>query len=139
MSPAMSSPDAKNQIKEAIRDGFACVRCGFCCKGDGLVHCNPAELDRMADQLGFTRLQFVRRFAVREGKDRWVLKDKLIFDDRPLAKPEKWCVFLERDEDGLYGCLANDAKPDQCRTFPADWQNPDSMQTCPGLRALAKK
>jgi Fe-S-cluster containining protein len=126
------------QTQAAIQDRFACVRCGFCCKGDGLVHCSKPEIERMARQLGFTHLQFVRRFAVRQGNE-WILKDKLIFSDNPSAKPEKWCVFLDRDSDGLYGCVANDAKPDQCRTFPADWTNPDSMQTCPGLRRAATK
>ncbi len=127
-----------NQLQQAIEEKFACARCGFCCKGDGLVHCNAAEIQRMADHVGLARREFVRRFAVRE-RGEWILKDKLIFSGRPLEKPEKWCVFLDQGVDGLYGCIVDEAKPDQCKSFPAKWRNPDSMETCPGLRELKKK
>lgn len=125
------------QLRQAIDNHFACARCGACCKGDGLVHCSAAEIERLADQVGMTRRQFVRRFAVRE-RDEWILKDKLIFSGNPSARPEKWCVFLDRGADGLYGCIVDDAKPEQCKEFPAKWINPDSMQTCVGLRNLKK-
>lgn len=126
------------QLKQAIEKDFTCARCGFCCKGDGLVHCSAAEIERLAAQVGLTRRQFVRRFAVRQGNE-WILKDKLIFSDNPSAKPEKWCVFLDRGNDGLYGCIVDDAKPEQCKQFPARWVNPDSMETCAGLRQLNGK
>jgi Fe-S-cluster containining protein len=53
-----------------------------------------------------------------------------------LAEPEKWCIFLQRAVDGLYFCLLHRAKPDQCRSFPAQWVNQDSLTTCVGLRSL---
>jgi len=124
-------------FQEAIATRFECTRCGNCCKGDGLVHINPEEADRLAGALGLARENFIREYAVRLGKDRWRLKDKWIPSPNHSQPAEQWCIFLERDAAGLYGCSVNAAKPDQCASFPAGWRNPDSIRACPGLRILA--
>ena len=118
-------------VQEAIEKEFSCERCGNCCKGDGAVVIGPAEADRIAKFLKLTRREFVRRFAFKIGQDEWQLVDK--------ANREQWCIFLERGEDGLYGCAINAVKPDQCGSFPAKWKNEDSFRTCAGLRILMRK
>ncbi len=115
-------------LQEAIAREFQCHRCGNCCKGDGVVHFGAEEADRMAELLGMTRKDFLREFARKIGPEEWRLRDQ--------NNAEQWCIFLQRDADGLYGCRVNPAKPDQCRSFPEKWRNPDSLQSCSGLRAL---
>ena len=133
MTPRLD-PDA---LEQAIQTRFACTRCGHCCKGDGQVRLGPAEADRLAAALGLAREAFVRQYALRAGRDRWRLKDRWVSPGNPMLPDEQWCIFLERDPAGLYGCRVNGVKPDQCAGFPARWRNPDSIQTCPGLRRLA--
>lgn len=115
-------------IEKAVAEEFTCHRCGACCKGDGVVEFGRAEAARMAEHLGLTREEFVRRYAIELPRGRYYLID--------LKNEEKWCVFLERGADGLYGCKVNAAKPDQCAAFPYKWRNPDSFKTCEGLRAV---
>lgn len=116
------------EIEEAVRTEFRCRRCGVCCMGEGIVDVGEAEVDRMAAQLRMPRRKFLRAYAVPLRPGRWRLVDQ--------ANDELWCVFLERGPDGLFGCRVNAAKPDQCRTFPERWRNPDSFRTCEGLRAV---
>lgn len=94
----------------------------------------------MADQLGLTRKQFIRKYAYKIDPDLWALRDKFerpkVAGGGPPPEPEQWCVFLEQDPDGLYKCSVNAGKPDQCGSFPHRWRNPDSLRTCGGLRNL---
>ncbi len=131
--PALPPPHV---LQHAIETRFVCHRCGHCCKGDGLVQFGPLEADRMADHLGLSRRQFLKQFALRVEDDQWILRDRFVQDARTGGRREQWCIFLERDADGRYGCRVNPAKPDQCGSFPAQWRNPDSLQTCVGLRRL---
>ena len=39
------------------------------------------------------------------------------------------CAYLTRDN----LCAINPVKPEKCRTFPFEWQNPDSASVCPAL------
>lgn len=118
-------------LQDAIEKEFACERCGHCCTGDGAVRIGPAEADRMARHLGLPRRKFLKQYAKQVGPDQWWLLDQ--------DNPEQWCVFLFKDSDGLFGCRVNEAKPDQCRSFPARWRNPGSLRTCAGLRTLVAK
>jgi Fe-S-cluster containining protein len=140
MTPPRLSDD---ELQSAIESEFECARCGHCCKGDGLVHVGPAELDRAAEHLGLSRRQFVKQYATRVDDQQWILRDKMVpTPSRPGVRgkgEEKWCIFLEIMPDGLYGCTINEAKPDQCASFPRKWRNDDSLQTCVGLRALVAK
>jgi hypothetical protein len=121
----------EERVQEAIEREFECHRCGACCKGEGAVHVGPAEVERMAEHLGLNRREFLRRFAIRLADEEWMLTEK--------PNVERWCVFLERDAEGLYGCSVNPVKPDQCRSYPMKWRNDDSYRTCAGLKALLKK
>lgn len=117
-------------IQRSIEDEFECLRCGHCCKGSGVVDIGEAEADRMAAHLGMKRRDFLDSYAVEAGEGRWWLKDQ--------NNEERWCIFLEIDAEGLYGCRVNPAKPDQCASFPSGWRNPDSLRTCAGLRAMMR-
>lgn len=126
-----------NTLQEAIETRFQCARCGHCCKGDGVVRFGPAEAGRLADKLGLTRHQFLKTYALRLGAKEWVLRDKMVPMPGAPGGVEQWCIFLERDHEGLYLCSVNEAKPRQCHDFPAKWVNNDSLETCAGLRILA--
>jgi Fe-S-cluster containining protein len=105
----------------------------------GLVRIGAAEADRLAGALGLGREEFVRLYAVPTGRERWRLKDRFVEiagPDGSSRRREQWCIFLERGEDGLYGCRVNAVKPDQCAGFPARWRNEDTLRTCAGLRRL---
>ena len=96
-----------------------------------MVTLGPAEADRAAEFLGLERAAFLSKYAIEVARDEWVLTEQ--------SNAEQWCVFLERDGEGLYGCAINPAKPDQCRSYPARWRNDDSYRTCAGLKALLAK
>jgi Fe-S-cluster containining protein len=85
----------------------------------------------MARFLGLPRRKFLKQYAKQVGPDQWWLLDQ--------DNPDQWCIFLFRDKEGLFGCRVNDAKPDQCRSFPAGWRNPGSLRTCAGLRTLVAR
>lgn len=82
----------------------------------------------MADHLGISRGVFLKRYTRTVVPGQWWLKD--------IKNEEQWCIFLEQDDDGLYRCRVNEAKPDQCASFPEKWRNSDSLTDCAGLRAL---
>lgn len=133
----MSIPVEDSGLRRAIDEQFQCARCGRCCKGDGIVRFQQAEAEQMAQALGESYHHFLKTYAIRIGQHSWMLHDRMVpIDSRPGGAEEKWCIFLERSEDGLYGCRLHEAKPDQCRSFPAQWLNEDSLSTCVGLRLL---
>jgi len=123
-------PIPEETIQDAIEREFQCNRCGHCCKGDGVVDFGAREADRMADFLDMPRKKFLKQYAIAMRSGRWHLKDQ--------NNEEQWCIFLQQDAHGLYGCRVNPAKPDQCASFPAKWRNPDSFITCSGLRTLMR-
>ncbi|MBI3736929.1 YkgJ family cysteine cluster protein [Candidatus Sumerlaeota bacterium] len=125
-----TSAISEAEFQSAIEREFKCNRCGHCCKGDGVVEVGLEEIDRMAAHLGLSRKEFVGKYAVKAGATKWWLIDQ--------KNPERWCIFLTLGPDGLYGCAVNEAKPDQCSSFPAKWRNEDSFRTCAGLRFLMR-
>jgi Fe-S-cluster containining protein len=93
------------------RDGlrFTCKRCGNCCSGKGsVVVVSPREREALARRLGMTREEFEAKHT------------KTAFDDVVLIDDEETgdCEWLERRDDGTSACRVNDAKPDQCRSYP---------------------
>jgi Fe-S-cluster containining protein len=54
------------------------------------------------------------------------------FHLRSRENPTRDCIFLQAD-----GCQIHAVKPEQCASFPMKWRNPDSFETCAGLRALS--
>jgi Fe-S-cluster containining protein len=109
------------------RDGldFECQRCRSCCRGEpGFVWVTAWEVAALAAALGATDSDF-RRTCCREVAGRISLRER----------PDGDCVLL-----GPEGCLAYEARPVQCRTFPfwpehlgrpADWSR--LGRECPGV------
>lgn len=129
-------PTGDEALREAIAGHFECLRCGYCCKGDGIVRFGAGEAERMAAALGLERRKFLTEFAVHLDSRQWILRDRFVPGRLGVHGREQWCIFLERHPDGRYGCRLGDAKPRQCKIFPYDWTNPDSFETCAGLRLL---
>lgn len=124
------------RLQTAIEQRFACLQCGHCCKGPGLVHIEPHEEQRLADYLQMDTEAFRSKYMRELTRGSWVLHDKFVDGPRGGKNREQWCIFLERLADGKYICTVNPAKPDQCGSFPAAWMNTDSLRSCAGLRAL---
>lgn len=117
-------------VQDAIEREFQCNRCGNCCKGDGVVHIDREQAVRIADFLGLPLKSFLKQYTTRIAPGEWWLHDQ--------ANPERWCIFLEQDAEGLFKCRINPVKPNQCKSFPEKWRNEDSFRTCSGLRTLMK-
>lgn len=135
-STTADTPTGGEDLDALIAERFQCVRCGYCCKGDGIVRFGPKEADAMAGALGIKRSKFLAQYATTLDSRQWILRDRLVPAPGGVLGREKWCIFLERHPDGLYGCRLGDAKPEQCKAFPYDWTNPDSLETCAGLRLI---
>jgi len=130
------TPTGGEEFRQAIVARFECARCGACCKGDGIVRFSSPELERMCAALGVRRRYFLKNFAARLDSREWILRDRFVTGPPGFTEREQWCIFLERHPDGRHGCRLDGAKPAQCHAFPYDWINPDSCQTCAGLRLL---
>jgi Fe-S-cluster containining protein len=107
---------------------FACQRCGQCCKGNGVVNLKAAETAGMAAALGLPSEEFLSLYTRPSDSNGCWLIDRSVDD-------ELWCVFLQRDAEGLYGCRVQAAKPAQCRNFPYTWRTPGAERWCRGLNA----
>lgn len=93
-----------------FRDGlrFACARCGNCCAGKGsVVVVTEREVEALARAAGLSPAEFRVRHT-RESMGDTVLLDR---DDGS-------CEWLERRADGTTACSVQQAKPDQCRSYP---------------------
>jgi len=117
------------------RDGlrFSCKRCGACCTGRGsIVVVSPREREAIARHLGMSVAEFEAKHT-KTAFDETVLLDDAVTGD---------CEWLERNADGTTGCRVNDAKPDQCRSYPF-WPRPlesraaweDEAKRCKGIGA----
>ena len=102
---------------------FVCRQCGACCRiPNGIVRVSEGEIARIAAFLGMDEADFIAR------------ETELAPDRKGLilhSRADGACAFLT--EAGR--CRIHPVKPDKCRTFPFEWQNPDSAQVCAGLRA----
>lgn len=105
---------------------FACQACGQCCGGaPGYVWVDEEELAELAAHRGLSPDEFRRQYTRRLWRGR-SLKEKHNYD----------CILL--DEGGR--CLAYEARPTQCRTWPfwpSNLESPDawneSARRCPGM------
>ena len=93
---------------DATEHAVPCFRCGMCCiKWQPLL--GPAEIRRLAGELGITPRTFKRRytrpFPLRRG---W----------HQLREGAVGCVFLDV-QDGIYGCTIHTIRPDVCRAWQA--------------------
>lgn len=83
---------------------FTCRRCGACCTGEpGHVWLGPGEAEALATRLGMTVEAFRERYA------------RLVYGLSSLREEEDGrCVLFEPGT----GCVAYEARPRQCRTWP---------------------
>ena len=105
---------------------FQCTACGKCCSGaPGYVWVNAKEVVDLARVLHMTEEDFRDRF-VRKVGNRYSL----------VEYPDGDCILLDPK---TRHCLAYEARPVQCRTWPfwssnvkspEDWQN--TCEVCPG-------
>lgn len=94
---------------------FDCKRCGNCCGGVGsVVRVSDREIEALAAHVGLTPRVFVERHTAIDDGER-VLLDRA---PAPGEDPSGECEWLRRDEAGLTSCAVQDAKPDQCASYP---------------------
>jgi uncharacterized protein len=109
---------------------FACTMCGNCCSGaPGYVWVSAAEVQSIADVLGLSVEDFMRRHVRRLGNRHSL---------RELAGGD--CEFLARLPDGTTRCKIHAVRPVQCRTWPfwkSNLSDPEAWEKaargCPGI------
>ena len=109
----------KNKEKEPELARFVCRKCGACCRWSGSVLLEEADLPGLAEYMGVSVEEFVKKFTELAPNRRGL---------RLIDPPDMICIFLEGDR-----CVAYDVRPQQCRDFPHKWRVSDR---CPGLDAL---
>ena len=122
-------PDKREKTQPWYADGlrFKCTGCGDCCTGaPGYVWVNKAEIEQLANALGFIDVgkfegKYIRKIGIRKSL---------------VEFPNGDCVFFEN---GTRRCLVYENRPRQCRTWPfwdsnldteARWQ--ETSENCPG-------
>lgn len=110
-----------SDMKGAGSRDFKCSLCGACCRiKDGIVRVSDAEIARIAAYLGMGEAEFIdRETEIAPDRAGLILK----------SRPDGACAWLTGDS----LCRINSVKPDNCRTFPFEWTNPDSDSVCPAL------
>ena len=103
--------DIKNRVR------YECVRCGNCCRWEGIVRLTAAEVEAIAAYLGMDPDDFVRTYT-HLAPDRRGLK--------LIDTAAGHCIMLTAD--GL--CRINPVKPVQCSGFPNTWRVPDLETHC---------
>ncbi len=101
--------------------GFVCRKCGACCRWSGSVLLEDADIPRLAEFLKISQEDFVLQYTELAPNRRGL---------RLIDPPDMTCIFLKGD-----GCVAYEARPQQCRDFPWKWR---VSEGCPGLDALKK-
>lgn len=107
-------------VNQLIKDLFECSGCGECCRWEGYVLLEEADIQRLAGFLGMDELAFIERHT------------RLASNRRQLALLDQdngSCAFLEGNR-----CLVYEARPEQCRTFPFAWR---VSEGCPALDRLS--
>jgi Fe-S-cluster containining protein len=96
----MGRPERINTRNVAFT--FTCVRCGTCCKDEGIVFFSADEIRRAADYLNIGERDFIERY--------------LFYASGGYAhrvNEHNACAFLEKNI-----CVINEVKPEQCKSFP---------------------
>lgn len=89
--------------------GFACQRCGACCRWPGTVLLTAEDVAAAAEFLGLGGGEFVETYtALARNRAQLALKEA----------PDGACVFL----DAAGRCRIYAARPRQCRDFPHGWR-----------------
>jgi len=84
------------------------------------VKVSDVEITAMATHLGVSMDEFIERYT-RLRPDRLGLT--------LLEKENGECIFLSAVD-----CLVQPVKPQQCRTFPNDWNVPEYAERCRAVR-----
>lgn len=116
--------DKEPWYKDGLR--FECTACGKCCSGaPGYVWVNRVEVTELARVLQMSEEEFRDRF-VRKVGNRYSL----------VEYPDGDCILLDPK---TRHCLAYQARPVQCRTWPfwsSNLRSPEAWQhtceVCPG-------
>lgn len=117
---AVVTGDKEQQSGAAMAaGGFACRRCGRCCREPGYVYLTEGDVDRIAAFLDMDVEAFTARFA-RLGQHRRGLS--------LVEREDGACVFL----DGLGACAVQPVKPAQCESFPGAWRYSAMETVCEG-------
>jgi Fe-S-cluster containining protein len=153
----MSADAGTDPLASVDLSRFVCHQCGNCCRGDGIVSVDDDYLSKIAQFLGLDLESFaeacllprpvVERSSRQMGLNpiqmaRLLGKSPLElyrqktgdFHLRSKNNPTLDCIFLTEA-----GCQIHTVKPRQCVAFPTAWRNPDSVETCAGLRALVEQ
>ncbi len=101
------------------KTGFACVRCGQCCRREGQVRLQHREIEVIAKQLCLAVATFTADFT-RLAPNR----SGLILTTAPGGA----CIFLQPDNT----CRIHDVKPHICRNYPVSRKHA-RMTGCPGF------
>lgn len=100
---------------------YECQRCGACCRWSGQVKVSAAEIDAMAAHLGMSVSAFIEQYTrLRPDRRGLMLADK----------PNGECALLEGVD-----CRVHPVKPQQCRTFPNEWNIPQFAERCRAVKS----
>jgi len=92
---------------------FECVKCGACCKWEGVVVLTQKDIDTLSNHKSLSHEKFVEDYTTKD-------KAKVVLINKPDTKE---CVFLEDNK-----CSVWDFKPAQCADFPKTYD-----KRCPGF------
>lgn len=92
---------------------FECVKCGACCKWEGVVLITSEDIDGLARGLSISNDKFLKEYTREHGKNT-VLKN---------LPDSTSCIFLKDNR-----CSVWDTKPKQCSDFPKEYD-----KRCPGF------
>jgi Fe-S-cluster containining protein len=92
---------------------FECIKCGACCKWEGVVVLTPEDIGRIAKHLSVDKDEFLEEYTKKQGKN-------IVLKNKPESSS---CVFLEDNK-----CKIWDVKPKQCADFPMKYE-----KRCPGF------
>ena len=106
-----------------MRERAECLRCGACCRIEGIVRLADGDIASMAALLGIGEDEFIANWTdIAPDRRGLVLKDA----------SDGACIMLTGDN----RCRVYEARPEKCRTFPHEWTNRHSSSYCPYLRQL---
>ncbi len=104
-------------------DDFECVQCGNCCNIPGYVRVADDEINKIAKFLQLEVNDFIEKYTI-------------LTDDRRslslIEKDDDSCIFYNSQT----GCLINDLKPEQCKSFPYTWRYSNLSEICKGAEQI---
>jgi len=101
---------------------FQCRRCTNCCKWEGDVVLADNDVEKMAEFLKISPLEFVHKYTrLRDNRQGLSLIDK---------EGSTECIML----DGI-DCRLQDVKPYQCTGFPNRWNFENWREACEAIPA----